>query len=90
MGRLDVVATVRCMPLNMTSEGHSGRWLRRLSLDEKSVRIERGVLMMFASYMNDWKITFDRDAFCIVGFIFYDDADPRVAAPMTAAHEPSR
>lgn len=33
--------------------------------------------MIFRSYMNDWKTTVDRDAFCIVGFIFHDDADPR-------------
>jgi hypothetical protein len=71
------MVTVRRMRLNMTSEGHNGRQLRRPSLHEKSVGVKRGVLMIFRSYMNDWKITVDRDAFCIVGFIFHDDADPR-------------
>jgi hypothetical protein len=52
--------------------------------------MKRGVFVVFASCMDDCEINVDRDAFCIVGFIYNVYADPRVAAPMTVAHEPRR
>jgi hypothetical protein len=90
MRRIDAVATVRRIQLDTTSEGHSGRSLRRLSISRTHMGMKRGVFVVFASCMDDCEINVDRDAFCIVGFIYNVYADPRVAAPMTVAHEPRR
>ena len=84
--RLDSPATT----LPRGCRRNAGRSLRRLSISRTHMGMKRGVFVVFASCMDDCEINVDRDAFCIVGFIYNVYADPRVAAPMTVAHEPRR